>query len=359
MIACAPLNLAEMFDSFEQGLYAPRRGAVDGGTFAYVVPAHVRAVWGDGANVLASEGEGTLVVGGQGVGKTRMAMHYMLRRVGLITDPLAGLPVMQLPEDRKAVYLAMDRPVQAARMLHSIAHAHGIDRDALADRIVVWRGPVAFKPNEPWLLAQWLCAEYGDPGLVVVDSYKDLASNLSNEDVGFALNQAAQECLLEDIEWFGLHHNRKAGQGNTDPRALADVYGSTWLTSGLGSVIGLCGEAGTAMPTLVHLKQPEEIVGPLSLIYDHDAGKIGTLDGRIPGGPKTRPRRATLRAKFITAGPTAQLALADLKPSFPDISDDTLAKDLAALVDAGILDTNQPVGNAARIWWHRPPLAEP
>jgi hypothetical protein len=73
---------------------------------------------------------------------------------------------------------------------------------------------------------------------VIVDSYQDLAPDLSSESTGARINEAVQECLAEGIQWAGLHHNRKA---QSDNKELSYMYGSNWLTAGLGSVLGLRG----------------------------------------------------------------------------------------------------------------------
>ena len=46
-------------------------------------------------------------------------------------------------------------------------------------------------------------------------------------------------------------HERKAGQDSKRHHALDDVYGSTWLTSGLGSVIAINGDPGDPTVELV------------------------------------------------------------------------------------------------------------
>src|SRR5690606_32600897 len=65
-------------------------------------------------------------------------------------------------------------------------------------------------------------------------------------------------------------------QGKRRHNTLDDVYGSTWLTSGLGSVVVLEGEPGNATVGFKHLKQPAAVVGPLKVRHDHSAG-VSTL----------------------------------------------------------------------------------
>src|SRR5207248_1334883 len=74
------------------------------------------------------------------------------------------------------------------------------------------------------------------------------------------------------IELCVLHHQRKATGDNRKPRKLEDVYGSRWLTAGMGSVVLLWGEAGDLVVELCHLKQPAEEIGPLKVVHDHVRG---------------------------------------------------------------------------------------
>jgi hypothetical protein len=79
-------------------------------------------------------------------------------------------------------------------------------------------------------------------------------------------------CIAEGIEVLELHHLVKRGANGGRPTTLADLYGSTWLTSGAGSVILLGGDAGDPIVELLHLKTPAAEVGPWRVIHDHDAG---------------------------------------------------------------------------------------
>src|SRR5512132_4363398 len=73
----------------------------------------IPAVWGDGERVLWPEGEGVMITGHQGVGKTTIGQQLVLHRIGLRAGDFLGLPVIK--SDRPILYLAMDRPRQAAR----------------------------------------------------------------------------------------------------------------------------------------------------------------------------------------------------------------------------------------------------
>ena len=107
--------------------------------------------------------------------------------------------------------------------------------------------------------------------------------------MGGNVNRAVQYVVVEGIEVVGLHHQRK-GQGGAKPNGLEDVYGSTWLTAGMGSVVLLWGAAGDPNVELRHLKQPVAEVGPLRIEHDQLTGMQPGLpgSGRRPGGAPQR-----------------------------------------------------------------------
>lgn len=203
-----------------------------GAEFILDAPKEVPTVWGAGGQVLWAASEPLYIVGPAGVGKTTLAQNLALRRHGIGEAELLGFPVEVDP--RPVLYVAADRPSQAAR---SFARMVGeSDREAL-EWFRVHRGPLPFGDlaTNPEALAPWL--EGLDVGTVILDSLKDVALGLSEDTPGAAVNQALQRVVAEGIEVVVLHHQRKASGDNKRPRTLADVYGSTWLTAGAGSVL--------------------------------------------------------------------------------------------------------------------------
>lgn len=254
--------------------------AIDGHTFITAEPGHVPACWGDNDQVLWAQGEGLMIVGPDGVGKTTLAQQLVLARLGL-RDILLGQPVK--PAAGKVLYIAGDRPRQAARSFARMITQS--DHDVLRDKLVVWKGPLPFDPCIDRTGLADLTESLGATDLVL-DSLKDVALDLAKDETGSRLNIALQEVIARGIELVSLHHQRKdKGDGTAKPKKLADVYGSRWLTAGMGSVICVWGEAGDAIVDLLHLKQPVEDVGPLQLIHDHMAGttkiKTGTTVDEI------------------------------------------------------------------------------
>ena len=245
---------------------------VDGAAFILDQPATPPAVWGVGNRVLWAEGESLVIAGTPGVGKSTIAAQLVSASVGLRSDVL-GYPVT---ECAKVLVLAMDRPRQIARNYARFFSA--ANRDVLAGRLVFLKGPplADFAVDERQFLDLCTAAGLGPGDRVVVDSIKDAAVGLSEDRVGAAYNRARQLVLAEGIDVVELHHMKKNGSGDGPPKALGDVYGSTWITSGAGSVVLIHGVAGDPVVTLLHLKQPMDDVGPL--VVTHTETGDSTVD---------------------------------------------------------------------------------
>jgi len=152
------------------------------------------------------------------------------------------------------------------------------DCGALRERLIVWRGPLPFDlALEPERLANMALEHL--VGTVVIDSLKDVARDLSKDETGGRVNLAFQKVVASGVELLVDHHQRKEGSDSRKPTRLSDVYGSTWITSGAGSVILLWGDAGDSVVDLHHLKQPAEEVGPLKVHHDHDRGLPTIYEG--------------------------------------------------------------------------------
>ncbi|MGO8723776.1 MAG: AAA family ATPase [Acidimicrobiales bacterium] len=229
-------------------------------------PETVESRWGDGHRCLWARNEPFVMCGPDGVGKTTVAQQLVLHLIGVLSGLFLGLPV-QLAQ--RVLYLACDRPTQALRSFRRmVTDEH---RELLDERLAVWRGPLPFDlAREPKALVT-LAQRFG-ADVIVVDSMKDIAADLSKEETGLGLNAAFQHAVAEGIDVLGLHHQRKQQPGAGKPRHLSDVYGSRWLTAGAGSVVMLWGEAGDSVVDLDHLKQPDETIGPLKVLHDHANG---------------------------------------------------------------------------------------
>jgi replicative DNA helicase len=241
--------------------------SVDGATFVLDAPSDVPVIWGSPTDVAWAAGEALMAVGPPGVGKSTLANQLVRARLGLDAEVL-GMPVT--PGARRVLYLAMDRPSQIQRAMARV-FTEG-ERRTLAERLVVWKGPpptdFAGRPESLLELAR-----HHDADTVVIDSLKDAALGLSEDEVGAGYNRARQMALTEGVELLELHHNVKRSSSGGAPKTLEDVYGSRWLTAGAGSVLFLYGEAGDPVVELRHLKQVVGQVGPWQVLHDHDTGR--------------------------------------------------------------------------------------
>lgn len=235
----------------------------DGGSFILDAPTQPPAVWGDGSSVLWAQGEPLMVCAPSGVGKTTIAGQLVRGRLGL-SHELLGYPIA--PDERRVLYLAMDRPNQIRRSMKR--QFTDDERDVLAERLTFWPGPpiadIGRHPGELLNLAVAVGA-----GTVVIDSMKDAAVKLTDDETGSNVNRAIQEVIAHGIEVLVLHHQKK-GQNGSKPNTLEDVYGSTWLTAGMGSVVLLWGTGGDPLVELRHLKQPADEIGPLTIEHHLD-----------------------------------------------------------------------------------------
>lgn len=242
-----------------------------GGEFLFTQTTTAR-VWGSTDEEVAwAAGEGLMLAGPQGVGKTTLLQQLALARCGL-RDHVLGMTVE--PDERKVLFIAADRPEQARRSFaRMVDESH---RELLDDRLVVHRGPPApLITSDASVLAR--LAAQADAGTIIVDSLKDVAVKLADDDHGGRINLAFQAVIGEGVQLLVGHHQRKASTDNKKPNKLDDVYGSTWITSGLGSVFLLWGDPGDTIVELTHLKQPREPVGPWNIVHDHEAGATSVV----------------------------------------------------------------------------------
>ncbi len=295
---------------------------VDGGAFILDAPTTVPALWGAGSEILWARGESLILAGPPGVGKTTLTGQIVRGLLGL-QDHVLDFPIE--PATGRVVYLAMDRPTQIGRSLRR--HFAAYERDALTERLAVWPGPPpADIARHPELLAS-LAARVGATH-VILDSLKDAAIGLADDEVGAGYNRARQTALAAGVELLELHHVVKRGANGSRPNTLADLYGSAWLSAGAGSVVLLWGAAGDPIVDLTHLKPPAEPVGPLRVIHDHAHGTTSIWHATDP--------LAILRLAGTAGATVAQIASALFETDKPDRNElEKARRKLDALVATG------------------------
>ncbi|WP_425472978.1 DnaB-like helicase N-terminal domain-containing protein [Streptomyces botrytidirepellens] len=276
------------------------RYLIDGWRFVSETGADREPLWGTREKSAWASGESLMIVGSPGVGKTTLAHQVILARLGL-EDTVLDMPVAP---SKRVLYLAMDRPMQIAKaMARRVSVA---DAAVLRERLAVWQGPLpATLDKEPDLLADLAAAHQADT--IVIDSLKDAVSTLVDDALAVAFHNARMRAIRNGVEIMELHHQRKAQDGTPrDARpALDRVYGSTWITSGAGSVLFITGEAGDPAVTLHHLKTPTGEIGPLHLIHDHARGTT-TLDPALDPITILRAAPGGLSVRDLAAAQTGE-----------------------------------------------------
>ena len=238
---------------------------VPGGSFILDAPDVVETLWGSDDRVIWPDGEGLMLTGTQGVGKTTLAQQLVLSLLGVLDRSVLGLPVLH--EGCRVLYLAMDRPNQIRRAFRR--QCRDEHRNVLDENLVIWKGPPpADLAKHTELLTE--LADRAQADIVVVDSLKDAAVGLSEDEVGSGWNRAAQGLLATGRNLLVLHHRKK--QAKNAKTSLDDIYGSTWLTSGMGSVVLLDGNPGDPLVEFRHLKFPVSEVGPMKVHHDQATG---------------------------------------------------------------------------------------
>lgn len=284
------------------GLPTAAQLMLPGGSLILDQPDLPVPIWGEGERVLMAEGESLVLLGGAGLGKTTLAQQWTFGRCGVPGfEELLGLPVA--PGERRVLYLAMDRPRQALRSMRRMVGPEW--RELLDERLVVWTGPPPVNLVQNTDALAQMCADAG-ADTCVVDSLKDAGSVIDDEG-GTGWNTARQKALVAGIALLELHHPRKLPAGTLP--TLDDAYGSTWITAGAGSVLGIGGAAGDSIVELRHLKQPAEDLGTFKVLHDHARGRSTVWDAADLVALATRPEMVTVveaaRAMFETDKPSA------------------------------------------------------
>lgn len=248
-----------------------------GEKFIFDTPAEVPALWGrNGKEILWAKGQGLTIVAPQGTGKTSLAALLVESLLGL-SENVLGFPVQQT---ESLLYLAMDRPYQIASAMRRVFEPHG--REGLQDKkFTVWIGPPEkdLGKNPEHLME--MCNEVG-ARTVFIDSLKDAALRLTDEASAQGWNLAVQYCLREGIQVCALHHPTKHTGRDADRLIdLSDVYGSGWVTAGMGSVLSMWGAVGSSFFELTQLKSPTMVLDPLVVRRNDRTGGMEVIGGSL------------------------------------------------------------------------------
>jgi replicative DNA helicase len=267
---------------------------VDGAAWILDAPVEAAPVWGSGRSVLWPKGEPLLVTGPDGTGKTTLIRQMGGALLGLWSEVL-GFPIE--PAVGRVMLLAADRPAQQQRRWRQAFAEDG--REALKDRLVVHKGPLAFDPvTDQGAFLRFLVEARCE--VLLIDSLGALVSKLASDEVGSVVAQLMSRVVAEGIELVAAFHPRKATENNKKPVTLADIYGSRWITAAAGSVISLWGSPGDPVLELRHLKQPADEVGPFRVMVDGTTGYMSVLD-EVDALSLLRTASRGLTAKTVAA----------------------------------------------------------
>lgn len=229
---------------------------------------------GRGTEILWADGESILIVGDTGYGKSTMAQNIVKAAIGLQPDVL-GMEVRQF---ERVLYVAADRPPQIkasmARMMSEETREHW------NTMVLVHEGPIGFYVNKnPEKLVSFATMprdHWGGmaPQAIFIDSIKDLASAINDDEEGMKYNTALQGVCAEGIQVLGTHHPRKVSnqrKPKEDEPTLDDVFGSKFITAGAGSVLMLHDRIDGSL-RLTHLKAPAGIMEFPRITFDARTG---------------------------------------------------------------------------------------
>ena len=230
---------------------------------------------GRGTEILWADGETILIVGDTGYGKSTIAQNIVKAAIGLQPDVLD----MEMRQFDRVLYIAADRPPQIkasiARMMSEETREHW------NTKVLVHEGPIGFQVNkEPDKLLSFAAMprdHWGGlaPEAIIIDSIKDLATGISDDEEGMKYNNALQKVCAEGIQVLGTHHPRKAPtQRNTkeyQEPTLDDVFGSKFITAGAGSVVMLHDLVNGTL-RLKHLKAPAGIMEFPRITFERETG---------------------------------------------------------------------------------------
>ena len=302
-------------------------------------PSTPPSIWGDGEEAIWAEGESLIVAGPDGVGKTTLAGQIVRARLGIGPPAVLGMPVRR--GDRNLLYLMMDRPRQIRRALRRVFTE--ADRAALKERLILWQGPPPADLARDTSMLLRLCI-LADADTVIVDSLKDAALKLSDDETGAGWNRARQNVTAAGIEILELHHPRKEQSDNKKPATLADLFGSRWISAGAGSVLMIWGKAGDPVVELIHIKQPAAEIGPWQLRIDRATGGIEREHG------VSLLTEIRYHAGQVTAKDAAQILFGTQSPTRAEV--EKARSRLDKLVADGVL-TEQGGGRGhGPVTWH-------
>lgn len=248
------------------------------GDWALEERAVPRMVMGRGDEILWADQESFIIVADTGYGKSTLAQNIIKASIGLSPDVL-GMSVRQFD---RILYIAADRPPQIRASMARFMQEE--TREVWNEKLLVHEGPLGFYVNKnPESLLDFAAMRRDHWGgnsaqCLVIDSIKDLASEMSGDEDGSKYNEALQLVCRENIQVMATHHPRKGMSGPPKKKGdfeptLDDIYGSKFIPAGAGSVLYLS-KTETGSLSMNHLKAPAGILELPHIIFDGRSGAV-------------------------------------------------------------------------------------
>lgn len=190
-----------------------------------------RPVWGR----RWASGQGAMVVGWDGSGKTTLALSLTL---GLLDHPefRSVLGETVTPLDGELLYLALDRPSQWTERFQSMVSSDDVDRYCRGRLKVEFQVPPRAKESAH-SFADWVVAS--EARVVVLDNARNVFGNLAETGRATEAGNAASLLVAEGVEVLYLNHPKDDGSIPLGERGLDHSYGGSNVYHGLGTVVSL------------------------------------------------------------------------------------------------------------------------
>ena len=135
-------------------------------------------------------------------------------------------------------------------------------RDILRERLVVFARPIAIRLRKRASRAQEFVRDIGGVSDVFIDSLKDVATDLTKDEVGSRVNVAFQTVIASRDRTVCLAPPAQGGARQREAKTPRGRLRLAVADRGNGSVVLLWGEPGDLVVELRHLKQPVGGIGP-------------------------------------------------------------------------------------------------
>ena len=223
----------------------------------------VESIWGQGQGSSGLRAR----LGDRGAGRCRETtlVGQLLRARLALGSQVLGYSVA--PTQSRVLYL-VDGPAATNPTL-ATAPVRPRDRGAITGGSLSGRG--RHRRTSPNIGANCWSSRNGQTDTVIIDSLKDAYIGLSDDEASAAYNWPGKPRCKVAYRWSSCTSGQ-ARPGRASPTTLADVYGSTFIPAGAGSVVLLWGQPGDPPVQFRHLKQPMAEVGPWPILHDHARG---------------------------------------------------------------------------------------